>query len=236
MQRTVFSVSVLFFLFVMAILACKHEPIIPNDPVVDPPTGGTCDPDSIYFENQILPLLVSNCTEAGCHNAQDHEEGIVLTSYQSLLSTVERVTSNDWSKNKLIKSLQETNLEKRMPQNKPPFSTEQINLIKAWVNQGAVNNACDESSGGCDTIAGAKFATFVQPLVQSKCKGCHSGTTPQGGIKLTTYSEIRTIALDGRFYNSVNASANWMPKGGAKLSDCNLVKLKTWIDSGALEN
>lgn len=236
MQRSIFSVSALASFFALLILACKHEPLVPVDPLVDPPAGSACSPDSVYFQNQILPLLVSNCTESGCHNAQDHEEDIVLTSYQTLMSTVERISSNDWEKNKLIKSLQETKIEERMPQNKPPFTTDQINMIKKWVSQGALNNACDESFGGCDTLSGARYATFVQPLVQSKCKGCHSGSNPQGGIKLTTYLEIKALALDGRLYSSVTASANWMPKGGARLDDCKLAKLKQWVDAGALEN
>ncbi len=152
------------------------------------------------------------------------------------MSTVERVTSNDWDKNKLIESLEETKIEKRMPQNKPPFSTDQINMIKKWITQGAMNNACDESFGGCDTIAGAKYAAFVQPLIQSKCKGCHSGANPQVGIKLTTYPEVKALALDGRLYSAVAATVNWMPKGGAKLDDCKLAKLKRWVDAGAPEN
>jgi hypothetical protein len=240
MRRNSFPVIILASLFVMIVFACKHDPLNPVDPPIDPPidppTGVVCDPDSVYFQNQVLPILVSNCTEPGCHSAADHQEGVVLDSYQSLLSTVEHVTQNDWGENKLIRSLEETDLEDRMPQNKPPLSTEQINLIKTWVIQGALNNACNESSGGCDTIGGAKYATFIQPLVQTKCKGCHSGNNPQGGIKLTTYAEIQTLALNGKLYGSVTKSTGWMPKGGAKLDDCALIKLKTWIDAGAPEN
>lgn len=109
MQHPLFPVLVLALLLPLIIWSCKHEPIIPNLPV-NPPLKGFCDPDSVYFQNQILPLLVSNCTEAGCHNEQDHQEGIVLTTYQRLLATVTHVTQNDWEKNKLIKSLQETDL------------------------------------------------------------------------------------------------------------------------------
>lgn len=240
MRRHSFSLLVFTSIFVFLMYACKHDPINPIDPPidppVDPPSGNLCDPDSVYFQNQILPILVSNCTESGCHNPQDHEEGVVLNSYQNLLATVNHVTLNDWDENKLIKSLEEDDLEDRMPQNKPPLSSDQINLIKTWINQGALNNACNESSAGCDTIGGSKYASFVQPLIQTRCKGCHSGTNPQGGIKLTTYAEIKPLALNGRLYASVTRAVNWMPNGGAKLDDCTLVKMKTWIDSGAPEN
>jgi hypothetical protein len=237
MRRYLFPAALFSTMLVFTIMACKHEPLVPNDPSVDPPVvGGACDPDSVYFQNQILPILVSNCTESGCHNEVDRKEGVVLTSYQGFLTTVEHVTLNDWGENKLIRSLQETDLEERMPQNKPPLSTDQINLLKKWISQGAVNNICDENFGVCDTIGGSKFTTFVQPLIQTRCKGCHSGTNPQGGIKLTTYAEIQTLALNGKLYGAVTKATGWMPKGGAKLDECTIVKLKTWVDGGALQN
>ena len=235
-MRPYYSVFLCTMLLVVTLPACKHEPLVPPGSPVDPSVGLACDADTVYFQNQVLPILVSNCTESGCHNEQDHKEGVVTTSYQTLLSTVERVTQNDWEKNKLIKSLEETDLSERMPRNKPSLSVEQINLIKKWVLQGALNNRCDASFGGCDTIGGAVYAGFVQPLVQTQCKGCHSGNSPQGGIKLTTYAEIKTQALSGKLYDSMIRSANWMPKGGAMLDDCALAKIKTWVDAGAPEN
>ena len=236
MQRNIFQFICLSALVGLLVFSCKHDPFVPIDPPIDPPSGGVCDPDTVYFQNTVLPILVSNCTESGCHNALDHEDGVVLDSYQSLLSTVEHVTVNDWVENKLIKFLETSDLEKRMPQNKAPLSPAQINLLKTWVNQGAQNNACDANFGGCDTITGAKYIAFVKPLIQSKCMGCHSGNTPQGNTNLSTYADIKAVALNGKLYNSVTQTTAWMPKGGAKLDDCTLIKLKTWIDAGALEN
>ena len=108
-------------------------------------------------------------------------------------------------------------------------------LLKTWLAQGAQNNACDENYGGCD-VSDVKFSTFIQPLVQAKCQGCHSGSTPQGGIKLTSYAEIQALALDGRFYGAITRSSNWMPKGGSKLDACNLQKIQAWISAGAPQN
>ncbi|MBK8429107.1 MAG: hypothetical protein IPL27_25530 [Lewinellaceae bacterium] len=147
-------------------------------------TGGNgvvCNPDSVYFSNQILPILISNCTQSGCHNDQDREEGIILTSYQKLVSTVENATLNNWDENDLTRVLIEDDLDKRMPYGKPPLPQAQIDLISRWVAQGARNNACNENAGQCDTT-NAKFSSFVQPLVQARCQGCHSGSSPQGGI------------------------------------------------------
>lgn len=231
--------------------ACKHDAILPGggDPVdttggggnpIDTTGGNTgsgivCDPDSIYFQNQILPILVSNCTESGCHNEIDRQDGVVLTSYQNLLNTVEHVTDNNWDENKLMKSLIEDDPTERMPYNKAALPQAQINLIAAWIQQGAKNNGCNENYGACET-SDVRFGAFVQPLIQARCQGCHSGASPQGSINLSTYANIKTLAANGKLYGAVTRTSNWMPKGGAKLDDCTIDKLKAWIDAGALEN
>lgn len=241
-----------FFVVILVSLsspACKHDPVLPGgvdpiDTIVDPidTTGGggtnsgvPCDPDSIYFQNQILPILVSNCTESGCHNATDKEDGVILTSYQSLVSTVENATLNNWDENKLMRALLEDDPDDRMPYGKPALPQTQINLIAAWIQQGAQNNGCNENYGTCETV-NVKYSAFVQPLIQARCQGCHSGSAPQGDINLSTYSAVKNLALNDKLYTAVSRPSNWMPKGGAKLDDCSLDKLKAWIDAGAPEN
>jgi len=113
MQRYAFLFFCLATFSMLGFLACQHDPFLqpidPNDP--DPPVAtGFSNPDLVYFQNQMLPILVSNCTESGCHNAQDREEDIVLDSYQSLLSTVENATQNDLQENKLMRALLESDL------------------------------------------------------------------------------------------------------------------------------
>jgi len=243
MQRYAFLLFFLISFSSVGFFACKHDPFLqptdPNNPDPDPdppPTTGLCDPDSVYFQNQILPILVSNCTESGCHNAQDRQDGIVLDSYQSMVSTVENATQNDFHENKLMRAILESDLDDRMPP--PPKAAlpqAQINLLKKWLAQGAQKNACDENFGGCN-MDDAKFGTFIQPLMQAKCQGCHSGNAPQGGIKLTSYAEIKTVAMNGKLYSAVARTSNWMPKGGAKLDDCNLQKIQAWVSAGAPQN
>ena len=239
MQQYTLSAFCAALLLLFSIAACKHEPLVgptgpdPNDP---PTSGAVCSPDTVYFQNQVLPILISNCTQSGCHNAQDREKGVVLDSYQNLLNTVEKVSSTDWEKNELMKVILETDPDDRMPRPPSlPLSAAQIELISTWIKQGAGNNACNENPGNCDTTAN-RYSLFVKPLILAKCQGCHSGSTPQGNISLATYASVRTVALNGKLYASLARPSNWMPKGGAKLDDCSLAKLKAWVDSGAPEN
>ena len=66
--------------------ACKHEIPVPN------PTGGgeiihteTCHPDTVYFQQDILPMLVAACGISGCHDAGTAEDDIVIDSWTNLI-------------------------------------------------------------------------------------------------------------------------------------------------------
>ncbi len=246
----VFFFPVLWCAFLAFILfpSCKHDPVFnvepdPTDTTGNGGGGGTgggnsgvlCDPDSVYFSNQILPILISNCTQSTCHNELDHEEGIVLTSYQNMLATVNHVTTFNWDENELLKVLIEDDPDKRMPYGKPPLPQAQIDLIATWVQQGAKNNACNENAGQCDT-ANISYNNFIQQLVQTRCQGCHSGTNPQGAINLENYQNVKTVAGNGLLYTVVTRTSNWMPKGGQKMDDCTTSKIKAWIDRGMPNN
>jgi hypothetical protein len=123
-----------------------------------------------------------------------------------------------------------------MPLDLPALSTAQIDMIKKWVQQGAQNNACNESFGTCDSLTTVRYSQFVQPLLQAKCTGCHNNSNPQGGINLSNYDKVKPYVTNGKLYLSVSRSTNWMPKGGAKLDNCTVTKLKKWINDGALNN
>ncbi len=249
MRVLLFPVFCCVFFVIVLFPSCKHDSMFnvepdPTDTITPIDTTGNgggggngvlCDPDSVYFGNQILPILISNCTQSGCHNDLDHEDGVILTSYQKMISTVEDAISTNLGENHLIRVLTDDDPEDRMPYNKPALPQAQIDLITRWIQQGAKNNSCNENAGQCDT-ANAKFGNFVQPLIQSRCQGCHSGSSPQGGISLANYTDIKAVADNGKLYTVVTRGVNWMPKGGQKLDDCTTAKLKAWIDAGAPNN
>lgn len=241
-QKSLFLTSCLLVLAMQ--IGCKHDPFKPNTPgdPNDPnnpnnPTPSTaCSPDSVYFQNHVLPILVSNCTQSGCHNAQDKKDGVILTSYTTMVNTVKKATVNNMQDNKMMKVILSSNPDKRMPPPPlPPLTTQQIDVLKKWLAQGGLNNACDENAGGCD-LQTAKFASFVQPLIQAKCQGCHNNASPQGNVKLTNYAEIKTVALNGKLYSSITRSSNWMPLGTSKLDNCSIERIQQWITDGAPQN
>ena len=244
MKKFLFAATAFVALLVFLLPACRHElgplPFGPADPidttVVVPPdpvdtTGTPCSPDTVYFQNQILPLLVSNCAMSGCHDVQSHEDGVITTDYAHIMQKIKPFNA---SQSKIYKSIIETDPGDRMPQPPaPPFTTEQKNLLKKWIEQGALNNVCNESYGQCDTSK-VTYTAYIQPLVAGRCQGCHGLNNPGGGIKLTNYAEVKASAQSGKFYNSIawSPGVSAMPKNGARLSTCQTSKVKAWINAG----
>jgi mono/diheme cytochrome c family protein len=89
----------------------------------------------------------------------------------------------------------------------------------------------------CD-ISHVTYTLTVAPILQQNCGRCHGGATGAGGVDITAYAKVKAIAADGRLLGTVNHDPGFspMPKGGAKLSDCDISKLRKWVDDGALNN
>lgn len=246
------SLSYLTALFFTLNTGCKHQPLFDDDGlgpidstdttdtlvIIDTiPDGIPCDPDTVYFEKDILPILISNCAMSGCHNSASHEDGVILDGYQNVVNTGEVSPFNPGG-SELYEAITETDPEDRMPP--PPaaaLTAEQKALIAKWINQGAQNLTCNPNYGQCDTL-NVKYAGFIKPVIDTYCKGCHSGNSPSGGINLSTYNGVKTIALNGQLIGSISWANGFskMPQGGNKLDDCTIAKFEAWITEGAPEN
>ncbi|MBK7407793.1 MAG: hypothetical protein IPJ40_06765 [Saprospirales bacterium] len=242
-------IGALILLELFGASSCKHFPVevIPDpDPIdttINPPPppddtlGMPCDTNVVYFEQQILPILISNCAISGCHNVDSHQENVVLVSYESIMNTAD-VEPFLPGESKLYKVLIEDNPDKQMPQPPvQPLSAAQINLIATWILQGAQNLSCDPDAAGCDTTH-VTFTGYVFPVIQSYCLGCHGSVSPVGGFSLNTYEAVKDVALSGKLYGAIAHQQGFspMPQGGNPLSDCRIQKINAWIDAGALNN
>jgi hypothetical protein len=206
--------------------------IIVNPPVT--PSVNTCNPDTVYFASQILPLMVSSCAMSGCHDVISKKDGVIMTDYTNIMKIVK---ANDPNGSKLYKSLIDTDLEDRMPMSPiPPLNQTQIALVYKWIEQGAKNNACTNTTSGTCTTTNMSFSKDVLPIFTSNCNGCHNAVAPSAGINLTTYSG--TISISTRIIGSITHAAGFspMPTSTIKLSDCDISKISAWINQGKLNN
>jgi len=212
--------------------ACVHQPEWTAEGNI-PINEGPCGPNLVYFQNDILPILISNCSEPGCHDATTRANGVQTSTYVDLMNS-QIIRAGDPSESKLWKSITETDPGDRMPQGKPPLTNEQMNLIRRWIEQGAKNTRCESA---CDTAV-FTYKAAIQPMLQKNCVGCHTSASPSGGVALDTYASTKTYALNGKLYGSVSFDPAYkpMPQGGQMLDSCKLTQIRKWIADGALNN
>jgi hypothetical protein len=225
--------------------ACHRDPVyigeLPIDPIDTSGGGGTvivhpCSPDSVYFEQQLLPILQSNCAVPSCHDAASHEEGIIYDSYTNTRNTGKISLSNP-AGSKMYKVLSDPDPDDRMPPApRAALSAEQKALVLKWMQQGALNIHCDAA---CDTT-NVKFSTVIKPLIATKCQGCHSASSPGGGIQLTTYAEIKAQVSNQKLWGSITHDSGYKPMpypaGSAKMPQCELDQVRIWIQAGSPNN
>lgn len=214
----------------IGVVSCRHEAVIP-DSMILPSQSSDCDADTVYFVNTIQPLLNSTCATSGCHDEATHKHGVILTTYTRIIQTGE-IRPGRPEDSKVYEVLGSGKDEMMPPSPQSPLSTEQRKLIYDWIKQGAKNNECLE----CNTET-VSFAADISGIIANNCASCHSGTSPNGGVRLTNYTEISSVAQSGRLQNVITASngAPQMPPSGP-MSNCNIDKITKWIQDGYPNN
>ena len=94
-------------------------------------------------------------------------------------------------------------------------------------------------NANCDTTSSVNYSLTVRTILSNNnCIGCHSGTTASGNVKLDTYAGVQIVAQNGKLYGGIAHLPGFvaMPQGGNKMSNCDIVKIKKWIDQGAINN
>jgi hypothetical protein len=95
------------------------------------------------------------------------------------------------------------------------------------------------NNGPCtDTTGAISYVQKVVPILQQYCYSCHTGSFPSGSQIMGTYSADKAMGQNGKLYGTINHSAGFspMPKGMAKLNNCQIAVIKKWIDTGLLNN
>jgi hypothetical protein len=197
-------------------------------PVDQEQVSSTCDPDTVYFSNDILPLVVSSCGTTGCHDKDSHKDGVILTDYASIIRTG-GIKPGDPSDSEFMETLNDDGDDLMPPPPNDPWSSEQIEMMRQWIAQGAQNNAC---SDGCDT-SNVTFSGQIWPMMESYCTGCHSASAPGGGIVIAGYEDMVALAENGSLMGSIRYEDGYAPMPtNQMLSDCNISLLQLWIDDG----
>jgi len=184
----------------------------------------------LFFENHILPILLSSCAYSGCHDKVTKKEGIILTDYSALIKS-DIIKKGNAQESELFEVITDEDKDRMPPLPKAALTSNEINLIEKWINQGAKNNKCNS----CDTN-NVKFSTVVSQIISSNCKGCHSGSNPSKNVKLENYNDVKAIADDGRLLNVINSSVYALMPPSGKLDNCKINQITKWVNAGAPNN
>jgi len=219
-----FTVLIITIVFLGLLYNCRIDPLVSEGFGITP-----CEPNVVYFEKDILPLLQSNCAKSGCHDTITAQSGVILNNYDSIIVTGE-IKQGKPDSSKLFILIEED----IMPfGDNQKLTSEQKSAIETWILQGAINNRCDN----CDT-SDITFSQNIYPIIQTRCEGCHSGGDPRDDRKITNYSEIETIVLSGELLGVIQHDQNYtaMPYNLPKLPKCEIEQIILWIEDGWPDN
>ncbi|HUS03897.1 MAG TPA: hypothetical protein VMY77_19285 [Chitinophagaceae bacterium] len=110
-------------------------------------------------------------------------------------------------------------------------------LFILFTNVGCKYDKPEILPSACDTAI-VTFSGVVKPIITAHCIACHSGPNAPLSIKLDNYTGVKTVASNGKLLGAITHSSGFspMPQNAAKLSDCNILKIRKWITEGAPNN
>ncbi len=119
---------------------CKdsNNPLLDNSPSnVVFPTSGT-----INYGRYVQPLFNQACSQVGCHSDDaGNTSRLRLTSYANTTDPSQLIVIPGHPENsRLVWSIEGSNGSVRMPPNGYPLNQNQIDGIRTWITQGALNN------------------------------------------------------------------------------------------------
>ncbi len=207
------KITILTFTTILSIftfISCKHDPTPPIIVQSTVPTG-------ICFQDEILPIIQSNCAYSGCHAGSQNPD---LSTYNGIMKLVKVGDPQN-------SSLYKYAIGNKMPPSpKTLLNLDDVTFIYGWIQQGALDNSC-----ACDTTV-FTFSGAVSPIIRRNCLGCHGATSAN---PLTTFQQISDKA--DQILLDITYQYNPMPKPPtAKLSDCKITQIWKWIDSGKPNN
>jgi hypothetical protein len=221
-------VKVIFALVLLPLFSCHHTADLTIEPPKPPPPGSEfkCSHDTIYFQNSVFPVILSGCAKSGCHDQSTQKGDQLLDNYTDIYRLI---VPFDPQSSKLYWILF-SNSEGRMPPDSP-LSMDQKSIIYWWIKQGGYNNRCD--SAGCDST-NVTYTVSINPIIQTWCIGCHSGSNPSHGLSLETYDQVVACANSNRLMGAIRHETGYspMPNSGGTLSPCEIDLFQKWINLG----
>jgi hypothetical protein len=105
------------------------------------------DPSTpVSYSQQVAPIFQASCAGSGCH-VNNSRNGVELTTYSTTMASVgtnygsKVVIAGNASLSPLVDKIEANPANgARMPDGRAALSQAKIDLIRRWINEGALNN------------------------------------------------------------------------------------------------
>src|SRR5215213_8465232 len=98
--------------------------------------------EKVSYFKQIRPIFQAHCQ--GCHQPAKSRGDYVMTSFKALLdggaSGEKAIVAAKPNESKLLKDITPVKGKARMPEGKKPLHESEIDLVKKWIAEGAVDD------------------------------------------------------------------------------------------------
>jgi Planctomycete cytochrome C len=200
------------------------DPSTNNPPPVNPVVPGP----KVCFQRDLLPVLVSSCAIAGCHDQTTRKDGYNITSYTSIMSNL--VVAGLPNSSRIYTTVKNNSMP---PKPYAALAQAVKDSLFNWIKNGALNDVC--SSVSCDTTGVVSYQNQIAALLARNCNSCHSGSGAQKGIILDNYASVKTYMTNGKLMAAVKGTSIQMPPS-YKITTCELRQLTIWQANGYIQN
>jgi hypothetical protein len=121
---------------VLANAGCKDE----NPVDGDSPSNIVFPTSNVSYGRYVQPLFNQTCALTGCHGDGQQQSGLRLTSYDYLMFGGQLVVVHGQPEVSILVMRIEGRVGERMPLYRNALNQNQINGIRAWIGEGALNN------------------------------------------------------------------------------------------------
>ena len=205
-------IAALSITLIWGMQSCQHESM--GDPNA-----------AICFERDILPIFNSKCAMSGCHDAGTSAEGYTLDNYKNIVS--DGIVAGKPNKSEVYESIADGEMP---PKGYTKLSDAEKQMLYDWIADGAKNGI--NCAVKCDSAVSG-FAAVIQPMMTKYCVGCHAYPNASAQVELSGYIGVKNAINQGLLKSLDHSGYYPMPKGGAKLSDCEINQVRNWIQRGA---
>ena len=212
----------------------------------------------IDFNRDIAPIFQASCV--ACHGAEKPFGQLRLDSETALLrggASGNEIVFGKSGESLLVKRLLGQGGAPRMPMGADALPRAQIELIRAWIDQGlssaeasSVSHSADDSATPAVGTPVAQpqsdlFVTRIRPILAARCYQCHGLEVQQNGLRVDSLAALLKGSATGKVIVPGNSEKSrlvrrllgldkpMMPYGGPPLSQDDIQLVRDWINQGA---